>query len=230
MKGLLKIAIILALVFASTFIVARLTGVFSIEEIQLWFEWAQTIDPFLIFALVALLLFSDLFIAVPTLTITILSGYFLGFPLGSLSAITGMYMAGIAGYFLTRRYGDRILRTILKNEEKRKDAVETFHKYGFLMILLSRVSPILPEVSACMAGITGMGFRRFLLAWTINSVPYALIASYSGSISSLDNPKPAIYTAIIIYATLWIGWLIMKKSMGKTQSSDNTSTTNEKRI
>jgi hypothetical protein len=84
MKGLIKIAIIFALVFASTFFVARLTGIFSIEKIRIWFDWAQEIDPLLIFTLVTLLLFSDLFIAVPTLTITILAGYFLGFPYGSL--------------------------------------------------------------------------------------------------------------------------------------------------
>jgi uncharacterized membrane protein YdjX (TVP38/TMEM64 family) len=140
-----------------------------------------------------------LFIAVPTLTITILAGYFLGFPYGSLSAILGMFMAGISGYLLTRRFGDKILIKVIKNEEKRKDAIESFHKYGFLMILMSRASPILPEVSACMAGITRMQLRKFLLAWTINTVPFALIASYSGSISSITNPRPAIYAAISIY-------------------------------
>jgi uncharacterized membrane protein YdjX (TVP38/TMEM64 family) len=83
------------------------------------------------------------------------------------------------------------------------------------MILMSRASPILPEVSACMAGITRMPFRKFLLAWTINTVPFALIASYSGSISSISNPRPAIYAAISIYAVLWIGWWILKKYKSK---------------
>jgi uncharacterized membrane protein YdjX (TVP38/TMEM64 family) len=212
MKALFKIAIIFALVFASTFFVARLTGIFSIEKIRIWFDWAQQIDPLLIFTLVALLLFSDLFIAVPTLTISILAGYFLGFPYGCISAILGMFMAGISGYLLTRRFGDKILNKVIKNEEKRKDAIESFHKYGFLMIIMSRASPILPEVSACMAGITGMQFRKFLLAWTINTVPFALIASYSGSISSISNPKPAIYAAISIYVVLWTGWWILKKN------------------
>jgi uncharacterized membrane protein YdjX (TVP38/TMEM64 family) len=116
---------------------------------------------------------------------------------------------------LTRRFGDKILNKVIKNEEKRKDAIESFHKYGFLMIIMSRASPILPEVSACMAGITRMQFRKFLLAWTINTVPFALIASYSGSISSISNPRPAIYAAISIYAVLWIGWWILKKNKVK---------------
>jgi membrane protein DedA with SNARE-associated domain len=161
MKGLIKIAIIFALVFASTFFVARLTGIFSIEKIRIWFDWAQEIDPLLIFTLVTLLLFSDLFIAVPTLTITIFR-VLSWISIWQLSAILGMFMAGISGYLLTRRFGDKILNKVIKNEEKRKDAIESFHKYGFLMILMSRASPILPEVSACMAGITRMPFRKIL--------------------------------------------------------------------
>jgi membrane protein DedA with SNARE-associated domain len=176
MKGLFKVAIIFALLFASTFLLARFAGIFSIEQIKIWLEWAQQIDPVLLACIVVLLLFSDLFIAIPTLTIAILSGYFLGFPLGTFSAMLGMYMAGICGYWLTRRFGEGVLIKILKNDAKREEAIASFHKYGFFMIIMSRASPILPEVSACMAGITAMKFEKFILAWTINTVPFALIA------------------------------------------------------
>lgn len=43
---------------------------------------------------IALFLVSDLFIAIPTLTIATLSGYFLGFGYGGLAAATGMMLAG----------------------------------------------------------------------------------------------------------------------------------------
>src|SRR5699024_3352362 len=48
----------------------------------------------------------------------------------------------------------------------------------------SRAVPIFPEVSACVAGITKMQFVRLLLASALSSVPYAISASYGGSISS----------------------------------------------
>ncbi len=79
------------------------------------------------------------------------------------------------------------------------------------MILLSRAMPILPEVTACLAGMTKMKFSRFLLAWCLSTIPYVLIVSYAGSVSSLENPKPAIYTAIGISATLWAGWYLFNK-------------------
>jgi uncharacterized membrane protein YdjX (TVP38/TMEM64 family) len=211
MWALLRIMLILAAFFASTFLLARILGLFSIEEVTSWLEQAKQINPAYLFIVVVLLLFSDLFIAVPTLTITISSGYFLGFIPGSLAAITGMFLAGFFGYWLSQSFGERILKRIVKAEHKRNEAISSFERYGAAMILLSRVSPILPEVSACMAGMTGMRFQKFFLLWCINSIPYALIASYSGSISSLNNPQPAIYTAIGIYAFLWLGWFLFKR-------------------
>ena len=211
MRPLLRIILTLAAFFALTFLLARFAGLFSAEEITIWLEQAQSVDPLYLFILVSLLLFSDLFIAVPTLTITVLSGYFLGFANGGIAAITGMLLAGVAGYWLSRRFGESILKKIVKSESKRKEAVASFEKYGLAMILLSRVSPILPEVSACMAGMTGMRFSKFTIAWCLNTIPYALIASYSGSVSSLNNPKPAIYAAIGMYAVLWTGWFAFRK-------------------
>ncbi len=211
MNGLLKVMLILAAFFASTFIIARLAGFLSLDDITSWFESLQDVDPLVLFVLVVALLFSDLFIAIPTLTITILSGYFLGFAVGSSAAITGMMLAGTAGYGLSRRFGERVLRRILSSDEKRNEAIASFQTHGLAMILLSRVSPILPEVSACMAGMTGMRFSTFILVWSANTIPYATIAAYSGSISSLGNPQPAIYTAIALNAVLWLGWVVMRK-------------------
>lgn len=211
MRGLLKVMLVLATVFASTFILARLAGFLSLDDITAWFESLQDVDPQILFLLVVALLFSDLFIAIPTLTITILSGYFLGFAVGSAAAITGMMLAGTVGYGLSRRFGERVLRRILSSDEKRNEAIASFQTNGLAMILLSRVSPILPEVSACMAGMTGMRFSTFLMAWSANTIPYAMIAAYSGSISTLGNPQPAIFTAIGLSAVLWLGWMLMRK-------------------
>lgn len=211
MRSLLKVILLLAAVFASTFIIARLSGFLSLNDIRTWFESLHEVDPHILYLLVAALLFSDLFIAIPTLSITILSGYFLGFGVGSAAAITGMMLAGTVGYGLSRRFGERVLRRILPSDEKRSEAIATFQTQGLAMILLSRVSPILPEVSACMAGMTGMRFGTFLMAWSSNTIPYAMIAAYSGSVSSLANPQPAIFTAIGLSAVLWLGWWVVRK-------------------
>ncbi len=218
MKHLLKIMIILALIFASTFIIARFTGILTIEKIEAWLTAAKSLSPVYVVAIVILLLFADLFIAVPTLTISILSGFFLGQFTGSLAAITGMMLAGIIGYIISFIYGDRLITALIKDKHQRHEARETFQKHGIIMILLSRAVPILPEVTACMAGATGMPFITFILSWSASTIPYAMIAAYAGSISTLENPKPAIFTAIGLTAFFWIGWFIFR-SLNKQRAA-----------
>lgn len=201
-----------------TFVLIKATGVLSVEQIEGWLQQAKQISPIYVGTIVALLLFSDLFIAIPTLTVTILAGYFLGLTYGVIAALTGIIFAGFFGYALSRYYGNAILSFLIKDEVKRQDAIATFQQHGFIMILLSRAMPILPEASACLAGMTKMPFSRFILAWLLSSVPYVLIAVYAGSISSVDNPKPAIFTAIGISASLWIAWFFYHRiKMTKTK-------------
>ena len=95
---------------------------------------------------------------------------------------------------------------LLKDESQHKEAIAVFNQNGFMMIMLARALPILPEATACMAGITRMHFIKFLGAWMLGAVPYILIATYAGSLSSLANPKPAIAAALGLSAVLWLCW------------------------
>lgn len=77
MKSMLKIMLVLALLFASTFILLNATGVITLERIQHSLDLAKEVSPLLTGAVVTILLFADLFVAMPTLTIMLLSGFFL---------------------------------------------------------------------------------------------------------------------------------------------------------
>jgi uncharacterized membrane protein YdjX (TVP38/TMEM64 family) len=77
--------------------------------------------------------------------------------------------------------------------------------------MLSHAVPLLPEISACLAGTCHMNLKKYLLAWTIGTIPYICIMTYAGSISSIDNPKPALIAAIGITVLFSIGWFIFKK-------------------
>lgn len=206
MRAILKIAIPLALIFASTFIIAKFFGFLTIEQIQGWLNSLKEAHPLIIGIVVAGLLFADLFIAVPNLTILILGGYFLGATYGFAAGLVGTMSAGLVGYWLGTIYGERAIRFVLKDEKEREQLDKSFREGGFFMILFSRAVPILPEVTACLAGITKMRFKKFLAAWSLSAIPYTLIASYSGSISTLKNPLPAILTAITLTTVTWVCW------------------------
>ena len=217
MKPLIKIMLTLGLVFATTFLLLNATGVVTVAKIEIWLTLARDADPLWVAPIIALLLFVDLIISVPTLATITLSGYFLGPVVGALAGIAGLVMAGLGGYCISHRYGDLLLRVVIKEEAKRSDAVATFQEHGAVVILLSRASPMLPEVCACMAGMTRMPLGKFLVLWLASSVPYAAIAAYAGSISSLDNPQPAIFAAIGLMSFLWISWLVVRRRGQKRQ-------------
>lgn len=208
MKPLLKIFFIIAAIFGSTFVIMKISGVLTLDQIEAWLTQAKELSPFYVGGMVTLLLFADLFIAIPTLTVSILSGYFLGHMYGAVAALLGVTLAGVSGYLLSYHYGDKILKFLIKDKEQRNEAVNTFNQHGFVMILLSRAMPILPESSACLSGISKMPFTKFLTAWLLSAVPYILIATYAGSVSSLDDPKPAIFAAIGITSFFWLAWYI----------------------
>jgi len=224
MKALFRLMLTLALAFSATFLVVKFTGIFSIEKIESWLHRASEINDLYIIAIVVILLFLDLFIAVPTLSIMLLSGYFLGHYTGAMAAIIGVTLAGSSGYIISYFYGEKLEKVIVKKENERVQLRQQFQQYGVVMILLSRAVPIFPEVTACLSGITKWPFRKFICVWSLSSIPYAFIATYAGSISSLENPKPAIYTAIMLTAVLWLAWFVFKLLSSKKVKSEVSNT------
>lgn len=215
MKALIKVFVVLFLFFTFTFLVIKYFELLSIEDIKFYLNQAKELSPLYLGLLVSFFLFLDLFIAVPTLSIIILSGYFLGFGYGFAFSLLGVSLAGMSGYGLSYKFGNKFLNFLIKDKEQKKEMTKTFNKHGTAMILLSRAMPILPEASACLSGFTKMKFKKFALAWYISSVPYILIATYSGSISSIDNPTPAILTGIGLSLFFWTMWFIYHKKHKK---------------
>lgn len=219
MKPLIKIMAILALFFASTFIILQSTGLITVDRIEQWLAAAKNVNAFYIALTITGLLFADLFIAVPTLTVMILGGYFLGAVWGSLAAICGLFLAGCCGYAISRKYGHLLLEFLLKDQQQRAAAVGLFREHGAVVILLSRATPILPEVSACMAGLTHMNFYKFLVLWSISTIPYAIIAAAAGAVSTVQNPKPAILAAVGLTGFFWLGWALFRRYKKSTNKA-----------
>lgn len=212
MKSLIKVILILGLVSGSSFILVQLTGLITVERIDHWFNEIKSISPIYIGAIVLCLMFIDLFVSIPTLATIMLAGYFMGTILASLFTIVGLTIAGIIGYLLGRQFGDPILGFLLKDETQRLELQESFLAHGFVMILLSRALPVLPEVSTVIAGMTRMPFVKFITAWLISITPYTVIAAFAGASSSPRSPEPAIIAWAVLTATLWFGWFLFKRS------------------
>ena len=212
MRALIKIALAIAAIFTLTFVVIRLTGVLDIVQIKAWLLAAQGWSPWVVGCIVAALLWVYIVIAVPTFAVALAAGYFLCFAHGALATFSGLVLSGISGYGLGHVLGERALRFAVRDAQQRDEAVVLFQQRGLVMIMLSRAVPILPEISSCIAGITRMSPLRFVLAWLISIVPYTLVATYAGSISTVEDPMPAIYATIALSLILWSSWYFFHRS------------------
>lgn len=211
MRPLLKVMAVIFAVFICIFILVRLTGLFTIDDVNSWLTAAKTLSPVWVTTLVIALLILDLFISIPTLYLVMLTGFILGPVSGFVVCLSGFFAIGFLGYGLGHRFGRALLSRIVAKKEERLELSNAFHQNAVAMILLSRALPMLPEVTACLSGMTRMPIRTFALSWLASSAPYIAIASYAGSISSVQNPMPAIYAALGLASVLWIGWAIFHK-------------------
>ncbi|MBL4702449.1 MAG: VTT domain-containing protein [Phycisphaeraceae bacterium] len=216
MKQLITIGLTLAAIFMSLFILIKTTGILTLDDINSGLSAASYLHSIYVALTVIALLFADLFIAVPTLSVSILSGYFLGFFLGGISAMLGMMLAGVGGYMISWFCGPSLLLKIYNDQEKLDEMQDVFSKKGPTVLLICRAVPILPEVSCCLAGANRMSFTKFFFYYSIGTVPYAFIAAWAGSQSSINNPMPAILAAIGIFTFLWLAWfIVLRKNKNK---------------
>lgn len=214
MKDLLKVGVVLALAFASTFVIMRATGILSEDEVRAFLEQAHTIEPLWFMAIVIALLLLDLLIAIPTMTTILLAGYFQGPWIGGGAAAIGLMLMGTVGYGLGRRFGRPVLIRLFR-DEKRLAAIEaSFARNDLLLLFVCQALPILPELSCCLAGISRMSFPRFLFGYAVGVVPFAFIIAYSGSVSTLSDPWPAIYTVIGVSGGLLLAWTLIQRRTG----------------
>ena len=211
-RQVFKILFTLIALFVLVGVMSALFGIFAVEDIRAWLDKAEAVSPLTIALLIVLLLSIDLLLAIPTLTVTLLAGYYLGIGPGSLTAYAGMTICALIGYGLGRLQGDLLLEKLLRDAQKRRDLKASFLRDGPVMILLSRSAPMLPEACACLAGGTGMRFGTFLVLHTASTVPYVLLATYLGSRMGGEDPAPAISAAIAVYAILWVVWLWRRKA------------------
>ncbi len=207
MKALIKFVVLLGAFFTLTLVVFKLLGILSADDIKLWLEAAMELSPWIVGSIIVALMMVDLFIAIPTLSLTILSGFFLGVELGVFYSSIGMIGAGTMGYVISRFHGDKLLRFVSSDEAQREEMIRIFTTFGPFSLMLCRAAPMLPEVTSCLAGVTKMPYWKYLLFYSLGTIPYAVIAAYSGSISTVNDPGPAIFTFIAIFGGLSLVWI-----------------------
>ena len=222
MKSLIKLYLIIIGVFALIFALVNLTGLLSVADIKAYLEQIQHAGKLKIFIIVAVLLASDVFLSVPTILIVTYAGHILGFGWGVLAATIGMLTSGTIAYLLCRFSGTKMLRVLIKDKKQIDDVNRIFHRLGFGMLIIARALPMLPEATCCLSGMMKFNFFKFLLYYVLGTLPYAIVLTYLGSISSADNPYPAFIGIGVVYVILYLLWFFKLRHTHDQSSTKNS--------
>ena len=126
------------------------------------------------------LLSCDLVLPIPGTAVMAALGLVYGPVLGGLICAVGSILSGFIAYALCRGLGRRVAER-LAGRESLERGESLFEHSGAWLVILSRWLPLMPEVIACMAGLSRMPLRVFLTALVCGSVPLAFVFSTIGA-------------------------------------------------
>ena len=211
MKEILKIIFVIFSFFWLVLLITSLTvGNIWQEALDVIKNLKDTQNYFIGF-LISFLLFLDLFIIVPTFTTLVFAWYSLWFFLWTLFVLLWLYSAGISGYFLGKKYWRNILFKIYSNPEKIWQIEDAFHKNGIFMIIFSRSAPLLPELVSVLEWITWFPFWKYLLYFSIITLPYTFLGISIWTLSDWENPEKTVLVIITGFAFFWTVGILCKK-------------------
>jgi uncharacterized membrane protein YdjX (TVP38/TMEM64 family) len=164
--------------------------------------------------------FTMAFALTPTTFIALLSGYFLGWEAFIPVAIS-YWIASYFGFKTAQMIdGGRFLK-ILSEKPQVKQVLENLQKDEFKIILLARLSPILPfAVTNVLFSFSGTKLRNFLTAGFIGMLPRTILSIWIGTQAreikrliehpSEGNISQILIIGLIVGSILGLGYFVKK--------------------
>ncbi len=164
--------------------------------------------------------FSMAFALTPTTFVALLSGYFLGWK-AFLPLAISYWIASYIGYQIAKKIdGGRFLK-ILAEKPKVKQVLENLQRDEFKIILLARLSPILPfAVTNVLFSFSGTKLRNFLTAGFLGMLPRTILSIWVGTQAQeikrlIEHPSEGNISQLLvlglIFASLFgLGYFVKK--------------------
>ena len=148
------------------------------------------------------LLIGDLFFPIPATGVMSAAGYVYGPWFGGIVSVVGSFLSGMLAFVLCRTLGHRAALW-LAGEKGLAENEAVFRRDGPWLIALSRWLPILPEVIACLARLTQMRTRVFVVALLCGTVPMGFCYAAVGALFERE-PAWALGLSVALPAALWL--------------------------
>ena len=200
MKRLFLIFLILATMVIVPFLIwgSQVEESMSLENTVSWLRstgnwaWAAGIG----------LLIIDLFFPILGTVVMSALGLVYGWFIGGLLSALGSIAAGLLAYGLAHKIGRKAVLW-LTGDNGLAEGERLFHgETGGWLVAFSRWMPVLPEVVACLAGITKMPFKRFFAALCAGCFPMGFIFAWIGETGN-DQPVIALILSAGLPPLIW---------------------------
>ncbi|HEY0938600.1 MAG TPA: VTT domain-containing protein [Steroidobacter sp.] len=202
-----------AIVFGERFEEA-LDGAKALEFVRAQGAWSGVVGVGLIVA--------DLVIPLPSPAIMAALGLIYGPLLGGVVASLGSFLAALVGYTLCRLIGPRAASWIT-GPRQIELLSEFFARRGMWAIAVSRFIPAVPEILACLAGLTRMPFKSFAAGNLIGSVLVGFLNAYFGARGETDPASTVAVVIVAPYIALPIFLLVLARGRKGKQQADSHS-------
>ncbi|MFD2245494.1 TVP38/TMEM64 family protein [Pontibacter ruber] len=138
---------------------------------------------------------------------------------GSVIAVVAVLVASTVGYLIGRSIGEAGISKLIGEKAQRK-VTGFVDDYGIWAIIIARVSPLLSnDAVSFVAGLTGMGFIKFMTATFAGIVPLTILLAWLGE--SNDRLKNGLLWVGIISLVVLIGYVLFDKYRNKNQTGRN---------
>lgn len=164
--------------------------------------------------------FTMAFALTPTTFIALLSGYFLGWN-AFLPLAISYWIASYIGYRIAQKIdGGRFLK-ILSEKPKVQQVLDNLQKDEFKIILLARLSPILPfAVTNVLFSFAGTKLRNFLTAGFLGMLPRTTLSIWVGTQAQeikrlIEHPSEGNISQILVLGLVFasvfgLGYFVKK--------------------
>ena len=149
-----------------------------------------------------LLLTADVLLPLPATVVMSALGFVYGPVVGGLLSAAGATLSGLFAYGLCRMLGRGAAARLLGEKDLAKGE-QLFVDVGGWIVALSRWLPLLPEVVACMAGLTRMPWQTFVVAVACGSVPLGFVFAAIGH-AGVERPVLALGLSALLPPGLWL--------------------------
>jgi uncharacterized membrane protein YdjX (TVP38/TMEM64 family) len=139
----------------------------------------------------------------PTTFVAIVTGYYFGW--SGLAGMVATYaLAAALGYELARRLDHGKLRAVLHHFPKAEAVLTELQSQSWPLIILTRLSPVLPfALMTFVLAIVGVARRRFLAASVLGMLPRSLFFYWLGTkaqdvLALLRNPDQGTLSKLVL--------------------------------